>query len=383
MATRLLFVTTRLGNFGGIESTLRLLCRRLDPNRFRVGLCVLQRPDESVLRAWKEEQATLFILNRRGALYDPGTTLAVIRTIRRFRADLVHTHNNKGNLHGRAAAVLTGVKGIVTTHHDLGDARFSRTRPAPQRPPSKMTSMTERLLYPWFNVAMNRFNHRLIAVSGAVARIHAPDGIDARLSVVPAPFACDLFNTPPRPLSGNQLVIGSVGRLEWQKGFDSLIDAFHTLAPRYPDLSLRIVGEGSLRPDLMDRSVMNGYGDRIHIVGGIPHGPKLYHGMDLYVQPSLSEGSSITILEAMGLGLPVIATRSGGPEELIQDGRSGLLTPPGDATALAQAIITLLEKRDLAHSIAMAGQSQARKRFGSDTFITTMSHLYEALVRPL
>ena len=98
--------------------------------------------------------------------------------------------------------------------------------------------------------------------------------------------------------------------------------------------------------------------------------------MDVYIHPAISEGSSITILEAMGMGIPVVAAKSGGPVELILHGETGLLVAAGNPAALEEAIIHLLENRDEAVRMGEAGRQRAHDLFSSRIFMEKMTRIY-------
>ncbi|MFQ5673767.1 MAG: glycosyltransferase family 4 protein [Nitrospinales bacterium] len=372
-----LFVTTQVSLFGGIEETLRILCAHLDPGRFRIGLCVIQTPPREAAGRFEKLGVRLFPLGREGYFFDPLTTLAVAKVIRQFKADIVHTHNNKANLHGRLAARFVAKARIATTHHDLDDARFAKT-PA-VRTDNLPGGWVKRTLFPFLNIAFNRFNQKIIAVSNAVAKVYALDGRASRLEVVYAPFDENVFNGGATPFRDDRLVLGSVGRLEWEKGFQNLLAAFRGIADRHAAVRLDLVGEGSLRPQLESEAEKVGLASRVRFRGALPHDAAIYKEMDVYIQPAISEGSSITILEAMGMGIPVVATDSGGPAELILHGETGLLTPAGNPAALEEAVLHLIENREEAIRMGQAGQRRAHDLFSSRSFIEKMTRIYQEL----
>ncbi|KMP11580.1 hypothetical protein UR09_02985 [Candidatus Nitromaritima sp. SCGC AAA799-A02] len=372
-----LIVTTRIGLFGGIEETLRILCTYLNRRRFRVGLCVIQNPPKEVASLFEKLGVHIFPLGRKGYFFDLLTTLEVAKVIRQFKADIIHTHNNKGNLHGRLAARFLANAAITTTHHDLGDARFAKTPAA--RVDKIPGGWVERVLFPFLNVALNRFNHKIIVVSGAVAKIYALDGRDPRLEVIHAPFDENVFDDGVAPFRKGDLVLGSVGRLEWQKGFQSLLTAFQGIAAHHSKVRLDLVGEGSLRSQLESEVKEADLASRVRFRGALPHDSAIYREMDLYVQPAISEGSSITVLEAMGMGIPVVATDSGGPAELVLHGETGILVPAENPAALEEAIHYLIENPEKAIRMGETGRQRARDLFSSRRFIERMTQIYQEL----
>lgn len=124
---KILHITTSLSSNGGIEETLRILCSRLDKKLFQIGICSIKDKPEKILEEFRQMDVEIFCGSRKGQLFDIFTTLWLRKVIKNFQADIVHTHNNKGNFHGRLAAKFASTVSIVTTHHDLGDLIFSKT----------------------------------------------------------------------------------------------------------------------------------------------------------------------------------------------------------------------------------------------------------------
>jgi len=143
-----------------------------------------------------------------------------------------------------------------------------------------------------------------------------------------------------------------------------------------PEVRLLLVGEGPSREGLEDAAQELGIVDRVHFLGFRDDVPRVLSALDCFVLPSLSEGLSIATLEAMAAGLPVVVTDSGGPSELVSDGESGLIVPPGDSSALAQALIAVLHDHDLAGRL---GRAARRRADGFD--LSVMVERYDALYR--
>ncbi|MCP4350833.1 MAG: glycosyltransferase family 4 protein [Desulfobacterales bacterium] len=111
----------------------------------------------------------------------------------------------------------------------------------------------------------------------------------------------------------------------------------------------------------------------------LPHDARLYEDTDICIQPSVFEGCSITILEAMGTGIPVIASNIDGPKELIIPGKTGILVPPKHPDALKDAVLDLIENKEKAVKIGNAGNLRASEKFSSKVFIDKMSQIYQTL----
>jgi glycosyltransferase involved in cell wall biosynthesis len=155
-----------------------------------------------------------------------------------------------------------------------------------------------------------------------------------------------------------------VGRLVRQKGLDVLLEALARL-PAGADYELTLVGDGPLRPALTGQAQALGLTSRLRFVGwaGREDMPDLLRRADIFVFPSRDEGMPNAVLEAMATGLPVVATRISGNEEVVVDGQTGLLVPPDDPDALAGALARLLADRPLGRSLGAAGRERAGREY--------------------
>jgi glycosyltransferase involved in cell wall biosynthesis len=177
-------------------------------------------------------------------------------------------------------------------------------------------------------------------------------------------------------LPSDALVIGTLGRLTEQKGQLALLDAVAKLTPRIAKLALIVAGDGPLRGRLEERARDLGIAERVRFLGIRRDRDTLYAAMDAFVLPSRWEGLSLALVEAMGAGRAVVATDVGGNPEVVSHGKTGLLVPPGDASALADALATVLTDGQLAQSLGSAACSDARERFSIDRHVSRLAALY-------
>jgi glycosyltransferase involved in cell wall biosynthesis len=155
-----------------------------------------------------------------------------------------------------------------------------------------------------------------------------------------------------------------------------LIEAFARLAGRGVSCVGVIAGDGPLRAALEARAAALGLSDRVRFLGHCLDVERVFAALDIFVLSSTSEGLSNTILEAMATGLPVVATRVGGADELVDVGRTGLLVPPADADALAGALEDLVAQEARRTSMGSAGRHVADERFGVDRMLRDYTNLY-------
>ena len=171
-------------------------------------------------------------------------------------------------------------------------------------------------------------------------------------------------------------VIMTLARLARQKGIEELIDA----ASGVPEAVFLVAGEGPERGVLEERVRVRGLGNRFRFLGHRRDVPELLASCDVFVLPSLYEGLPVSVLEAMASGKPVVATRVGGTDEAVRDGVTGLLVPPSDSRALAEAIRLLLSDRSLALRLAACAREQVRREFSAEKVAADTTQIYEELV---
>lgn len=176
--------------------------------------------------------------------------------------------------------------------------------------------------------------------------------------------------------------IGYAGRFVAEKGVQTLVDAFEIVIKHQPGARLVLVGDGPERPAIEARITASHLGESVEITGWLPREEADRRLARVAVQavPSLwEEPFGLAAVEAMVRGTPVVASQSGGLSEVIEQGRTGTLVPPGDPQALARALLRLLEDREAARRLARAAQLTARERYDPDLFVERMVRIYRRL----
>lgn len=176
-------------------------------------------------------------------------------------------------------------------------------------------------------------------------------------------------------------LIGCLGNVRPAKGYDVLLDAVTGLHERGADCAVVIAGQaqGALADALLRRREALGLSEHVHFVGFQADVSGFLRQLDCFVLPSTTEGFSISTIEAMANGVPVVVTRSGGPEEIVTDEETGLLVEAGSARALGNAIERLMANRDLADRLARAGQAHAMQRFSTARMIAAYESIYKEI----
>jgi glycosyltransferase involved in cell wall biosynthesis len=179
-------------------------------------------------------------------------------------------------------------------------------------------------------------------------------------------------------LPENAPVVGMVARLAPQKGPLEFVRAAALVSRRFPEVRFALVGDGPLRPQVETLARELGVANHLTLAGHRAEAPALTQAFDVAVVASLSEGSSLTAMEAMAWGKPVVATAVGGVREVVADGETGVLVPPGDAQALAEAIARLLADRQKAQILGEAGRRRVEREFSLMRMIERTQEVYLA-----
>jgi glycosyltransferase involved in cell wall biosynthesis len=174
--------------------------------------------------------------------------------------------------------------------------------------------------------------------------------------------------------------IGFVGRLHPQKGLDFLLQAMQMIRDRLHNAMLFIIGDGELRRSLENQTREYGLQHIVSFLGTSQDIPSLLYSLNLFVLPSLWEGMPVALLEAMAAGLPVVATSVGGVPEVVLDGETGFLVPPGNPEALGQAILALYEQPELRIHMGLAGKQRVQNCFSSETVTRNLELIYQELL---
>jgi glycosyltransferase involved in cell wall biosynthesis len=183
-------------------------------------------------------------------------------------------------------------------------------------------------------------------------------------------------NAPP-----GAILLGAVGRLSAEKGYHALIDAVCLLLHEGHDVALWIAGEGPMRPDLEQLIRDRRLGDRVQLLGFVADVRTLVQALDVYVLSSLQEGLPNSVLEAMALGAPVLATRVAGVPSLVEDGVSGVLVEPGSATELEDGVRRLIADPALAARLAAGARRRIEQSFSFARRMEKVGAIYKSALQ--
>jgi glycosyltransferase involved in cell wall biosynthesis len=353
------------GTNGGAQEHLYNLLARIDRSRYDVSVVSLS--PGSAVRKFEREGIPVTIID------DPDDAIAVgalAAHLAVVRPDVIHNHMYRAELVGTRAAIALGAIGyrrpyVVSTVHS------SRVRSAEDRDQlRRLTPHMDQL------IAVSHAMERKIADEG---RATAPvrliyNGVDLERYEHQEPCCTlrDEYGMEP----GSQIV-GVVARLEPEKGHPTLLEAWPLVLRQVPDAYLVVVGEGGRRAELERQSRDLRIAHRVVFTGRRDDVPAVTAALDVAVLPSYREAQGLTILEAMAMSRPVVASKVGGIPEVIEDGVTGLLVPPHDPAALAAAIVSLLTDHARADTIGRAGHDLVRDRFCIQLMVREIEAIYD------
>ena len=308
---------------------------------------------------------------KRGAV-DPGLVGLIGQAWHTGEFDVVHAHNGRTALHAALARTLAPRGALVATQHFLTPAREGRRGPG---------GVAGRMIHG----AAGKLINRHVAISRAVgdAMLTRGDTPPARLRVVLNGIRDPLDEPSPgreeamgRWRKAGQPLIVCLARLEPEKGLHTLIDAMESVARRLPGAVCLVAGDGSLATELQVGIDRLGTNPPVNLLGFVEDARSLLAAADLCVLPSVAEPFGLSLVEAMALGVPVVSTRAGGPPEIVREAETGLLVPPGDAPALADAIVSILRDDEARAAMGRAARTDFLERFTARRMAAEMLDVY-------
>ena len=303
---------------------------------------------------------------RTGLDVSPLLASSVVRAARAERLDLLHTHMVHADVYGSIAAHVLRTPFVSTRHND------------------------DRYLLGPFRHVDRAFMHgvrRIVAISDSVREFHIKSGLDAE-KLVTIHYGLDEVPTAPSEVTPETLgiradapLVLAIGRLIEQKGHATLLEAFARVHRTHPDARLAILGWGPLEAPTKELVRKLGLDDAAFVLGRVEPRDWLARA-DVFAHTSQWEGFGIVLLEAMLARLPVVATRVSAIPEIVVDGETGLLTPPGDAAAVADALGRLLDDVALRRTLGEAGLDRAHSEFSVERMVEQTMRVYDEALLP-
>lgn len=378
--TKLLFVIDGLGTGGAERSLAEMLPGLLSAGFVPSIFYLYQRPvgvEADVSRLGIEVR----LLEGRRLL---SRVAALRRHIARIRPDIIHTTIFESNLTGRLAAIGSGTA-LLTSIVNTPFASIRRMDPHVRGWRLTAARLFERAIASHLTTHFHAITHAVKADAVHVLGISSD-----RITVVERGRDPSRLGSPGAErrrtvrqrlgLRDEDEVLLNVGRQEYQKGQRFLLEAFARLAPDRPRMVLLIAGRpGLATPDLRLLAAGSSARDRIRILGHRSDVPDLLAATDLFVFPSLYEGLGGALIEAMALGLPIVASDLPAVREVVEADRNALLVPPASPPSLARAIETILDNRSLAKQFGVRSLQIFENRFTLERSVRAMIALYQTI----
>ena len=362
---------------GGLENGVVNLINHMPPSAYRHAVVALTEVVPGFARRIERDDVEFVSLHK-----PPGHAARLyprlLQLFRQMRPAIVHSRNLAA-LECQVPAWWAGVPVAIHGEHgrDVDDLDGSRKR------------------YQWLRRAYRPFVDQYVALSGDLAaylqqRVGVPErrlaqiynGVDIQRF---HPAGEGRAGLPGSPFNDPALfVVGTVGRMQTVKAQTLLAGAFVRALALRPALRSRLrlvmVGEGPLRAEAQALLAAAGAADLAWLPGERADVPDVMRGLDCFVLPSLAEGISNTILEAMATSLPVLATRVGGNAELVVEGETGVIVPSSDTEAMAQALVVLANDPGLATAMGQAGRARVERQFSLPAMVSAYQGLYDRLL---
>jgi glycosyltransferase involved in cell wall biosynthesis len=361
MSTRVLHVA-KVAGISGSENHLLLLLPELRARGFDVRVVMLHEGEpgaqEFAARLGGAGIPVEQLLLPRAA--DPVAFTRLSRIVRRHRPAILHTHLVHADFHGLVAGRIARVPVLVSTKHGFNAFRDGRAFAAADRAVASLADVH-------------------VAISAGLARYLAEsEGFDAgSFEIVHYGIAS---GAPPPPLPGAPR-LAIVGRLIPIKGHDVLLRALVSVRDALPGVTLEVAGDGPLDADLRAMVTRLGMEDSVTFLRRVAPVAPVLERAQVVIVPSFGEGFGMVALEAMERGRPVVASAVGGLPEIVDDGVTGLLVPPGDPDTLARAIRELAGDPGRAEAFGRAGRARAVEAFSQERCTDRIEALYRAALR--
>ena len=370
-------------NIGGAQELIVLLADKTPKSTYQTLVCVIQ-PDLTLKSRIESRGASVFCFNRsRPSIYHPGNFILyfysnirdIMSVCRQHRVDVVHCHLSDAEFTGIPAGWLYGARRIISTVHY----------------PALLPDRKSGDIRNYLRIAATRFLYRLatavVAVSDDVAQqlknvfCLAPSKIKVIINGIDVEA---IHRTQPNPelmsslcvLPGQRLIT-SVGRLMPPKGHGYLIAAMPHLVHQIDNVRLLLAGDGDLKESLEQLSLDLRVRDVISFLGSRSDVPDILALSDVFVLPSISEGTSMALLEAMAGSKPIVATDIPGNRDVLRHEHNCLLVPPGNPEKLAEAISFLLNHPQIAAAYGRSAYQDVCQRFNIDKTITQLIALWK------
>ncbi len=293
-------------------------------------------------------------------------TMELFRLLKRLKPDIVHTHSC---LSGRLAAKSLRIPVVYTKHGEVSDLHSP--------------VFYKKLLNRW---AASLFSDKIIAVSNHVGNQLIQSGVDAKKIVVIhngieiSKFNSKDFARVQSTRERDQVLIGTLARLDQVKRLDVLIEAARIVVNSLPEARFVLGGTGPMEQELLRKIQDLRLEPYVRMAGFVEDVPRFLSELDIFALSSDSEGLGLSVIEAMAQGLPVVATAVGGVTEVVKDNETGFLVPAGNPRAMAQCLVRLAIDPEMAAHMGRMGRKRAEELFDAKTMAQKTVEVYKKIL---
>jgi glycosyltransferase involved in cell wall biosynthesis len=290
--------------------------------------------------------------------------------------DLIHFHGSKAGLVGRIAALLAGHKRTVLTVHN-----FVVYQEVP---------LVKRTIFKYGEYLLSHITSKIITVSNALKEDLVKNYGIKEDKIIPIYNGIDFFDYNKVSdkvrekfglgINTDKPIVGTVARMAPQKGLEYLIKAVPIVLKKC-DVLFVIAGDGPMMSELVEMVKQTGLQDKVLFPGYVKNISRFFACLDIFVIPSIAEGLSITTIEAMACGLPVVASNVGGLPELVGNEKNGLLVEPRNEAQLAEAITSLLRDSDARKRYGVIGKEAVSQKFTKETMVVNTINVYNEVMK--
>ncbi len=296
------------------------------------------------------------------------------KVIKKNKIKILHSHGYRANFYARLSCIFTKTINISTVHVSLYDYID--------------TSKLRRIVYIFLEKILSYKTSKFICISKAMKSDMIKLGIKKnKLVLISNGVDLERFkrhnsDQKKRDLGISNLgpVIGTVGRMVTEKGQVYLIEALKKIKNNFQDIKCLFVGEGPMLKELRQKAYALGINDCCVFTGAVTDIESIYPILDVFVLPSLREPFGLALLEAMACGIPIIATNTGGPNDIISDGVNGFLIPAMDSDAISFKLKFLLQNNSICKSIGINGRKAAIKNFDVKNTVKRIEKVYLEII---
>jgi len=363
--------------FGGGERAFAQIINGLDKEKYEAYVACLPG-GEFTERIKRSAKIVPFDLRNR---FDFTKIFQLVKIIKQKNIEIIHSQGGRADFFARVAARLASVPAVISTiampveGFDVG--------------------LIKKIIYLVLDRFSERFVDRYIVVSEALRkRLIEKHKIPAKKIVkiyngveIDSDARCLMPDARKKIMQElmipeNVMLAGTIGRLVWQKGLPYFIQAIKEINARWKmqDVRYLIVGEGKERNNLEKKIKYLGLSDKVIFTGFCSDIKEILYSLDVFVLPSIREGQPIVLLEAMAMETPIVATDIEGVNETIVDGITGILVPPKNPSALAEAIVCLLKDKKKAQEMGQAGRMVVKEKFNLKDKMEQHKRLYETII---